>query len=120
VQHFDNGAVLVKLSDFGLHKDAESDLTKASTKLKGSILDPTRESFKDFTVANDIIYAAAVILSFIFSGRLALGSCTGEVEAIAKKATDTNVAARYSAVAELIQAVESLDPPPLSAGDAPA
>lgn len=119
VQHFDSGAVLVKLSDFGLHKDPNSDFTRASTELKGSILDPSLESFKDFTVTNDI-YAAGVILSFLFSGRLALGNCVGRVEEIVRKATATDVASRYATVAELIQDVESLEPPPLPSGDTPA
>ena len=106
----------MKLSDFGLHKHPESDFTAVTTELKGSIIDPALESFKDFRATNDI-YAAGVVVSFIFSGRLALGSCTGDVEAVIQTATRRNVESRYATVAELIQAVELLQSPERGASD---
>ena len=109
VQHFDRGAVLVKLSDFGLHKHPNSDFTAVTTELKGSIIDPTLNSFKDFAVTNDI-YAAGVLVSYIFSGRIALGSAVGAVSAVVQRSTDSDVTARYETAAELIRAVEALEP----------
>ncbi|TFC12520.1 protein kinase family protein [Cryobacterium sp. MDB2-10] len=120
VQHFDRGAVLVKLSDFGLHKHPDSDFTAVTTELKGSIIDPTLNSFKDFAVTNDI-YAAGVLISYIFSGRIALGSAVGAVGAVVQRSTDSNVAARYETVAELIRAIEALEPElPILSGESPA
>ncbi|MDQ1216729.1 MULTISPECIES: protein kinase family protein [Microbacterium] len=122
VKHFDSGAVLVKLSDFGLHKGDKSDFTRTDTELKGTILDPTLESFKDFAVVNDI-YAAGAIISYIFSGRQALGGCEGDVEVIVQKATHARPNARYATVLAMIQDIESLRPPTgesLTPAEAPA
>lgn len=120
VQHFDKGAVLIKLSDFGLHKHPDSDFTTATTELKGSIMDPTLDSFKDFATTNDI-YAAGVVVSYIFSGRIALGSAVGAVAAVVARATDSDVNARYRTVAEFIRAVEALEPElPIPSSESPA
>lgn len=110
IKKYDLGAVVVKLSDFGLHKDEGSDYTKVDTSLKGTILDPTLESFKQFSAVNDI-YAVGHILSFIFSGKAALGSCTGRVQEIIEKCTDNTPGRRYQSVAEVIEDVEAMTPP---------
>ncbi|MFE1664093.1 protein kinase [Microbacterium sp. P02] len=120
VQHFDRGAVLVKLSDFGLHKHPDSDFTAVTTELKGSIIDPALESFKNFAATNDM-YAAGVVISYIFSGRLALGSCAGDVEGVVQKATHRDVDLRYATLADLIQDMEKLEPPaPIRPDESPA
>ncbi|CAM5466601.1 Serine/threonine-protein kinase PknD [Leifsonia shinshuensis] len=120
VRHFDQGAVLVKLSDFGLHKDPDSDFTAVTTEMKGSIIDPALNSFKDFAATNDI-YAAGVVVSYIFSGRIAIGSTPGAVGAVVARATDSNVAARYMSIAELIRDVEALEQDaPIPSGESPA
>lgn len=120
VQHFDQGAVVVKLSDFGLHKHPDSDFTAITTELKGSIIDPALNSFKEFAATNDI-YAAGVVISYIFTGRIALGSSTGPVRAIVDKATSSVISDRYPTVRELIQDVESLEPDsPIESGESPA
>ena len=117
VQHFDRGAVLVKLSDFGLHKNPDSDFTSVTTELKGSIIDPTLNSFRDFAVTNDI-YAAGVVVSYIFTGRIALGSASGALRSVVDKATNADVASRYGTVAELIQAIDVLEPEaPIATGE---
>jgi tRNA A-37 threonylcarbamoyl transferase component Bud32 len=117
VQHFDQGAVVVKLSDFGLHKHPDSDFTAITTELKGSIIDPALNSFKEFAATNDI-YAAGVVISYIFTGRVALGSSTGPVRAIVDKATSSVISDRYPTVRELIQDVESLEPDsPIESGE---
>lgn len=65
---YDRGAVLVKLSDFGLAKARGSDYTRTHTELRGTIRDPLLVSFKDYNEKNEI-YAVGVVLSFIFTGR---------------------------------------------------
>ena len=64
----DGGAFTVKVSDFGLAKEANSDLTSTGSVMKGSITDPALGSFKNFAPVNDI-YAIGFILSCIFTGR---------------------------------------------------
>jgi hypothetical protein len=47
---YGDGAVLVKLSDFGLVKDHASEFTRTKTEMRGTIRDPLLSSFKDYTV----------------------------------------------------------------------
>lgn len=68
VKTFNGGAVLVKLSDFGLAKDKNSEYTRTKTEMRGTYRDPVLESFKDYGVRNEI-YSIGWVLSYIFSGR---------------------------------------------------
>ncbi|RKQ89414.1 protein kinase-like protein [Mycolicibacterium mucogenicum 261Sha1.1M5] len=107
VKRFDRGAVLVKLSDFGLHKAPDSEFTRIETELKGSIIDPTLPSFKEFAKTNDL-YAAGVVLSYIFTGRKGLGNAAGKVGDVVRRATDHTVENRFSSIGEMIRAVENI------------
>lgn len=49
IKVYGDGAVLVKLSDFGLVKDQASDFTRTSTQMRGTIRDPSLSSFKTMT-----------------------------------------------------------------------
>lgn len=104
---YSDGAVLVKLSDFGLVKDGSSDFTLTGTELRGTIRDPQLESLKDYNVTNEI-YAVGWVLSFIFTGKESLVHGTGDVARIVKKCTDHDPSQRYSCVRDLIVEVETL------------
>ncbi|ASD21715.1 serine/threonine protein kinase [Cryobacterium sp. LW097] len=110
VKEYDRGAVVVKLSDFGLHKRDESEFTKVDSSVKGTIIDPTLTSFKDFAETNDI-YAVGHLLSFVFTGKTSLGFESADVQGIVQKCTDNMVAKRYKNVAEIIADVDALVPP---------
>jgi eukaryotic-like serine/threonine-protein kinase len=107
VQEYHFSAVLVKLSDFGLHKDQSSDLTKTDSSLKGTIIDPTLSSFKEYSVSNEI-YAIGMVLSFIFSGKEALGACSGNIGRVVDRCTDRNPGLRYETVRDIIADIEIL------------
>ncbi|MBW5251120.1 protein kinase family protein [Streptomyces sp. P01-B04] len=118
VKTFDGGAVLVKLSDFGLAKDNNSEYTRTKTEMRGTYRDPLLESFKDYGVRNEI-YSIGWVLSYIFRGREALLSQDDAQSQIVRKCTAHDVAHRYGSVRELIGDVEGMEatPPPT---DAPA
>lgn len=116
VKTFDDGAVLLKLSDFGLAKEKASDYTRTKTEMRGTIRDPLLSSFKDYDVRNEI-YAIGHILSYIFSGREALMSGSDAVSQIVRQCTAHDVADRYQNVLEVISAVEKIEATPT---DAPA
>lgn len=118
VKTFDGGAVLVKLSDFGLAKDNNSEYTRTKTEMRGTYRDPLLESFKDYGVRNEI-YSIGWVLSYIFRGRESLLSQDDEQSQIVRKCTAHDVAHRYGSVRELIGDVEGMEatPPPT---DAPA
>jgi len=104
---FAGGAVLVKLSDFGLVKDQASEYTRTHTELRGTIRDPLLENFKDYSINNEI-YAIGAVLSFIFTGRESLKMSPGEVSRIVRKCVDHDADQRYASVYEIITDVEAL------------
>jgi eukaryotic-like serine/threonine-protein kinase len=113
---YGSGAVLVKLSDFGLVKDHGSEFTRTRTEMRGTIRDPALSSFKDYAVLNEI-YSLGWVLSYIFTGREALKSGADEVSRIIQKCATIDPAQRYQRVIDLIANVERLEASPT---DAPA
>jgi len=113
---YTSGAVLVKLSDFGLVKEAKSNFTMTQTEMRGTIRDPQLDSLKNYGTVNEI-YAVGRVLSFIFTGRESLPHDDDPTTAIVQKCTDRNPRARYQTVLDLIADVEALAATPT---DAPA
>lgn len=105
---FGDGAVLVKLSDFGLVKDRVSEFTCTQTEMRGTIRDPLLSSFKDYGVLNEI-YCLGWVLSYIFTGREALTVGDDEVGKIVRKCVANDMTQRYQRVSELIAEVERLE-----------
>jgi hypothetical protein len=116
VRVFGDGAVLVKLSDFGLAKDAASEFTRTKTEMRGTIRDPSLSSFKDYAVVNEI-YCLGWVLSYIFTGRESLKPGTDEVSRIVQKCGANDTALRYQRVLDVIADVERLAASP---ADTPA
>jgi tRNA A-37 threonylcarbamoyl transferase component Bud32 len=108
---YGDGAVLVKLSDFGLVKDHASDFTRTGTDMRGTIRDPTLGSFKDYGVPNEI-YSLGFVLSYIFTGREALQTSDDELGEIVRKCTANDTSQRSQRVVDLIADVERLPAPP--------
>lgn len=106
IKQYDHGAVIVKLSDFGLLKDNGSTFTMSDTEMRGTIRDPLWTSFKDFDVSNEI-YAAGVVLAFIFTGREGLPQDTVGVNEVIHKCTILTASQRYASVLEVIKDLES-------------
>jgi tRNA A-37 threonylcarbamoyl transferase component Bud32 len=51
VKVYTSGAVLVKLSDFGLVKDPSSTFTRTQTEMRGTIRDPHLQDFRDYGIS---------------------------------------------------------------------
>jgi eukaryotic-like serine/threonine-protein kinase len=113
---YGSGAVLVKLSDFGLVKDQTSNFTRTQTEMRGTIRDPLLTSFKDYGIPNEM-YSIGWILSYIFTGRESLKSNDDDVSRIVQKCVAHDTAQRYHAALDLIADVERLAATPT---DAPA
>jgi serine/threonine protein kinase len=109
---FGAGAVLVKLSDFGLVKDQASEFTRTQTEMKGTVRDPMLGSFKDYAVVNEM-YSIGHVLAYIFMGRESLPPATDAVGRIVHKCAVNDLDQRYKAVTELIAEVERLEAPPV-------
>lgn len=108
---FQSGAVLVKLSDFGLVKDHASEFTRTKTEMRGTIRDPLLGSFKHYNTLNEI-YSLGWVLSYIFTGREALKAGTDEVSRIVQKCAANDTTQRYQRVIDLIADVERLEASP--------
>ena len=113
---FHDGAVLVKLSDFGLVKDQTSTFTRTQTEMRGTIRDPLLDDFKNYGVLNEM-YAVGWVLSYIFTGRESLSSGTDRASQIVQKCAVLDLKLRYQTVIDLIGEVEKLEATPT---DAPA
>lgn len=113
VKTYGSGAVIVKLSDFGLVKDVASNFTLTHTEIRGTIRDPQLERFKDYNVVNEI-YAIGWVLHFIFTGRESLSHGDEAIDTIVKKCTDRDIEQRYASVLELIADVEAIEVEPTS------
>jgi hypothetical protein len=111
---FEGGAVLVKLSDFGLVKDQTSTFTRTMTEMRGTIRDPLLDLFKDYSVANEI-YSIGWVLSYIFTGKDSLNVGQDEVRAIVQRCTSQDYSMRYTSVLEVIADVERLEVTPTQA-----
>ncbi|MEX0698291.1 MAG: protein kinase family protein [Acidimicrobiia bacterium] len=119
VKQYDGSAVIVKLSDFGLAKRRGSDLTSSESELRGTIIDPTIGSFKDYGVRNEV-YSIGFILSFIFSGRKDIAACSGATRRVIDKCVSYDLPARYSDVLSIVRDIEGLEPEPTSTNETPA
>lgn len=63
--------IVVKISDFGLVKIAESDLTSENSELKGSLNDPALKvlGFGKYELRHEL-YAITLLLVFVLTGKL--------------------------------------------------
>lgn len=104
---YGDGAVLVKVSDFGLVKDRDSEFTRTRTEMRGTIRDPSLGSFKEYAVINEI-YSVGCVLSYIFTGKESLNASMDQVGKIVQKCVANDTAQRYQRVPDLIADVESL------------
>lgn len=109
VKQYEGAAVMVKLSDFGLTKARDSEFTRTESELRGTILDPTIRSFKEYNVLNEV-YAVGFVLSFIFSGRKDITACSGAVRPVIDRCVAHDLVARYPDVLTIIRDVEALEP----------
>lgn len=111
IKVYGEGAVLVKLSDFGLVKDEQSNFTRTQSEMRGTVRDPMLSSFKEYGVVNEM-YAIGHVLAYIFTGRESLPPTTNEVGRIIHKCAAHDLRLRYQAVSAVIADVERLEAPP--------
>lgn len=116
---FGSGAVLVKLSDFGLVKDQASLFTRTETEMRGTIRDPQLDKFKNYGVPNEI-YSVGWVLSYIFTGRDALSPGPDEAARVVQKCTAPDLTQRYASVLAVIADVEHLEVTPTATNQAVA
>lgn len=108
IHTYDDGAFTVKVSDFGLAKERDSDFTSMDSSMKGSISDPALGAFKDFGPVNDI-YSIGFILNYIFTGKQKLVFDRSKTSSIIQKCSATSPAERYQTVKDIIEDMKKLE-----------
>lgn len=100
-----DGYVALKITDFGLVKIDESDLTSLDSDVKGSFNDPSLkiDGFSNYNLAHEI-YAATLICIFILTGKTSsfMDIKNESILNILSKGTNPNKDLRYKNVNELL------------------
>ena len=103
--------IVVKISDFGLVKLKESDLTSMSTEFKGSLNDPDLAmygEFKNYNIRHET-YALTRLVYFVMTGKTKIDKFDDKkLEAFVKKGLDKNLENRYTSIQTLQDAFRSV------------
>lgn len=106
IKQYDD-VLVVKISDFGLVKIIDSDLTSLNTELKGSLNDPAlkTEGFGNYGLIHEI-YALTLLFAYILTGKTNWAKITEpSVKAFIEKGTNPDKAKRFQSLDELGKAV---------------
>lgn len=98
--------LVVKISDFGLVKIKESELTSDNTEFKGSLNDPAlkTEGFKNYKFEHEI-YALTLLIVYIITGKTNFGNIKDEtIRAFMQIGTNADNSKRYKNLDELREA----------------
>jgi len=107
VQEYADLVVTVKVADFGLAKAHDSDLTQTHSVVKGTIVDPGLETFRDYDLSYEM-YPIGYLLGFIFSGRADPLRAPEVALRVIQRCIDPDRTRRYISVTELIADVTAL------------
>lgn len=106
IKEFGDGVRQIKISDFGLVKNSDLNLTRTMESMKGSLLDPALSAYKDFSLVNEI-YSIGMIMNKIFTGKNSQDNAN-PASPIIKRATTQNLDERYDSLIPIFQAVQQL------------
>lgn len=101
--------VIVKLSDFGLVKIVDSDLTSENTEFKGSLNDPAlkTEGFANYGLLHEI-YAITLLFAYILTGKSNWAKIDDPtIKAFMNKGTNPDKTKRFQTLDELANAVKA-------------
>ncbi|QJF26228.1 protein kinase family protein [Mammaliicoccus vitulinus] len=102
IKSHDDGTIIVKVSDFGLVKLENSNLTSINTEFKGSFNDPNLlHKFNDYNMLHEI-YALTYLVYFVMTGRKVIRE-TGNMEFdnFVSKGTNIDFEKRFQSTIEL-------------------
>lgn len=101
-------AIVVKISDFGLVKLVDSDLTSENTDIKGSLNDPAlkTQGFANYSLIHEI-YALTLLFAYIMTGKSNWAKITNpSVKAFIAKGTNPDHTKRFQTLNELDDAAK--------------
>lgn len=101
--------IVVKISDFGLVKIEESDLTSENTDFKGSLNDPALkvEGFGNYGLLHEI-YAITLLFAYILTGKSNWARITDPtIKAFINRGTNADKTKRFQSLDEIGEAVKN-------------
>lgn len=101
--------VVIKISDLGLVKQTENNLTLTATEVKGSLADPSlsEDGFKNYSMCHEI-YALTRLLYFVMTNKKTLGNFPNEsIRLFIQKGTNIDKTVRYKDDREILEAFNS-------------
>ena len=99
--------VVVKISDFGLVKIVDSELTSENSELKGSLNDPALkvQGFGNYELRHEL-YAITLLLVYVLTGKLNWAKVKEEpIRQFMLKGTDADMDKRFQTLEELQQGI---------------
>lgn len=105
IKEYDSTLIL-KLSDFGLVKIINSDLTRTDESIKGSLHDPNLEvvGYANYNIEHEI-YSTMFIIHYIMTGKRDFSKCEDkELKKLLLKGIDSDLTKRYKSIEEVNQA----------------
>lgn len=104
------GLNVVKISDFGLVKTKESNLTSTDSEVKGSLNDPQLDvfKFKNYYIAHET-YALTRLIYFVMTGKAKIDKFGDDsLKEFVMRGISINLVERYKDIAELREAFRKI------------
>lgn len=108
LQHYENDLTIVKISDFGLVKMEQSDLTSFGSEIKGSLNDSNLDvvGFANYSIEYET-FALTRLIYYVMTGRYSLEKIKNQkVKDFVLKGVSPNLDERYHCVAEMEKAFD--------------
>lgn len=105
-----DGLIVAKVSDFGLVKVPNSQLTTADTEFKGYFNDPQLklDGFSSYSMVHEI-YALTYLMYYILTGRTNISDIDNSaIDKFVKKGLASNTSERYANVNEMIDVIRKI------------
>lgn len=103
LKQYDDNVLVVKISDFGLVKIIDSDLTSENTEFKGSLNDPSLkvEGFGKYELTHEL-YAITLLFAYIITGKSNWSKITEPaIKTFIEKGTNVDKTKRFQSLKEL-------------------
>lgn len=107
--HYEDGTFVPKISDFGLVKIPNSNITSLYTEIKGSFNDKSdleRVGFEHYSMCHEI-YALTKLVYFVMTGRRQYQKDNASIDQFFTRGTDADTKKRYKDVGDLEEAFEN-------------
>jgi serine/threonine-protein kinase len=108
IKQYDD-TLVVKLSDFGLVKIVDSDLTSENTEIKGSLNDPAlkTEGFENYGLIHEL-YAITLLFTYVMTGKTNWAKINDSIiKPFMNKGTNPDKSKRFQTLEELGDAVKA-------------